>query len=48
MNSLSIVDFAEKATSLSNMSVPPEIVEQEKMSVPQMNEKSEVGFNVHS
>lgn len=46
MNSLSILNSAEKATSLSNMSVSPEIVEQEKMAVPQMNEKSEVCFNV--
>lgn len=47
MNSLFIPDSTEKATSLFNMSVPPELVEQEKVAVPQTNEKYEVSFDVH-
>ena len=47
MNSLSILNPAEKATSLSNVSVPPDLIEQEKMAVLQINEKSEVSFDNH-
>jgi hypothetical protein len=46
MNSLSITDSAEKATSLSNVSIPLELVEQEESIVPRTKENSEVSFDV--
>lgn len=46
MNSLSIIDPAEKATSLSNMSNALPTQEHDVVTDPLLNEKSEVGLPV--
>lgn len=46
MKTLSTLDPAEKATSSFNISEPPELPEHEKMTAPEMNEKSEVSFDL--